>query len=225
MRSPTTWNSTITMRRSRTLAGIATAPDTVVYNLSGHPTPCCNMWAPELHLLGTFYNGSQPNFIRPLSNPWTASGTRRILSTPTHNWETVGGAVNEGAVVLKRNGRTFVVFSASHCSTPEYKLGLLTYNGGDPLNSSSWVKKSTPIFSRNDAAGVYGPGHGNFFKSPDGTEDWMTHHANPTAGGGCDINRSTRAQKFTWNADGTPNLGRPVPAGTALPAPSGEPTS
>lgn len=293
----TTWNSTITMRRSRTLAGIATAPDTVVYNLSRHPTACCNMWAPELHLLngpnglrwylyftagrnvqdflptqrihvlesagtdpmgsytfkaslldpvadntweldgtilelngrlyllGTFYNGPQPNFIRPLSNPWTVSGTRRILSTPTYSWETVGGAVNEGAVVLKHNGRTFIVFSASHCSTPEYKLGLLTYNGGDPLASSSWVKKSSPIFSRNDAAGVYGPGHGNFFKSPDGTEDWMTYHANPSAGGGCDINRSTRAQKFTWNADGTPNLGRPVPAGTALPAPSGEPAS
>ena len=292
----TTWNSTITMRRSRTLAGIATAPDTVVYNLSGHPTACCNMWAPEIHLLngpnglrwylyftagqnvpnylptqrihvlesagadpmgpysfkasmldpsanntweldgsilqlngrlyllGTFYNGSQPNFIRPLSNPWTASGTRRILSTPTYSWETVGGAVNEGAEVLQRNGRTFIVFSASHCSTPEYKLGLLTYNGGDPLNSSSWVKKSSPIFWRNDAAGVYGPGHGNFFKSPDGTEDWMTYHANSSVNGGCDMNRSTRAQKFTWNADGTPNLGRPVAAGTALPAPSGEPT-
>ncbi|MFD0599725.1 RICIN domain-containing protein [Catellatospora coxensis] len=29
----------------------------------------------QLYLLGTFYNGSQPLFIRPLSNPWTASGT------------------------------------------------------------------------------------------------------------------------------------------------------
>ncbi|GAA2942295.1 hypothetical protein GCM10011428_71320 [Streptomyces violaceus] len=43
----------------------------------------------KLYLLGTFYNGSQPMFIRPLSDPWTASGTRRILSTPTYGWETV----------------------------------------------------------------------------------------------------------------------------------------
>ncbi len=52
----TTWNSTITMRRSRTLAGLSTAPDTTVFNLSGRPNGCCNMWAPEFHLLnGRWY--------------------------------------------------------------------------------------------------------------------------------------------------------------------------
>jgi GH43 family beta-xylosidase len=117
------------------------------------------------------------------------------------------------------------VFSASHCSTPEYKLGLLTYNGGDPLQQSSWVKSSQPIFQRNNAAGVFGPGHNGFFKSPDGTEDWIVYHANSSANGGCDMNRSTRAQKITWNADGTPNFGTPVGAGTRIPVPSGEPAS
>lgn len=290
----TTWNSTITMRRATTLRALSTAPDQVIYNLSQHPNACCNMWAPEFHLLngpngtrwylyftagqnianylgtqrihvlesagldpmgpytfrgsmldpqqnntweldgsilqlngqlyllGTFYNGSQPAFIRPLSNPWTASGTRRILSNPTNGWETVGGAVNEGTEVIQRNGQTFIVFSASHCSTPDYKLGLLRYNGGDPLNSSSWIKTG-PIFQRNNAANVYGPGHNGFFKSPDGTEDWIVYHANNSTGGGCDMNRTTRAQKFTWNADGTPNLGVPVGLGVTLQAPSGEP--
>lgn len=293
----TTWNSTITMRRATTLRALATAADTVIYNLSQHPNACCNMWAPEFHLLngpngmrwyfyftagqnvsnylgtqrihvlesagldpmgpytfkaslldptqnntweldanilqlngnlyllGTFYNGSQPMFIRPLSNPWTASGTRRILSTPTYSWETIGGAVNEGAEVIQRNGKTFIVFSASHCSTPDYKLGLLTYNGGDPLLSSSWVKSAQPIFQRSNTNGVYGPGHNGFFKSPDGTEDWIVYHANSSTSGGCDMNRTTRAQKFTWNADGTPNFGTPVPLGTTLQAPSGEPAS
>jgi GH43 family beta-xylosidase len=291
----TTWNSTITMRRSRTLGGLASAPETVIFNLT-RPNGAGTMWAPEFHLLdgpngqrwyfyytagrqpfdlgsqrihvlesagtdpmgpytfkadmldptqdntweldpsilqlngklyllGTFYNGSQPNFIRPLSNPWTASGTRRILSTPTHSWETVGGAVNEGAEVIQRNGRTFIVFSASHCSTPDYKLGILTYNGGDPLLQSSWVKSSQPVFQRNNANGVYGPGHNGFFKSPDGTEDWIVYHANSSASGGCDINRSTRAQKITWNADGTPNFGTPAALSTRLPVPSGEPSS
>jgi GH43 family beta-xylosidase len=36
------------------------------------------------------------------------------------------------------------------------------------------------------------------------------------------MNRSTRAQKFTWNTDGTPNFGTPVRLGTTLTAPSGE---
>ncbi|WP_433174761.1 family 43 glycosylhydrolase [Actinoallomurus sp. CA-150999] len=292
----TTWNSTITMRKATTLRGLASAPDTVIFNLT-RSNGCCNMWAPEFHLLngpngprwylyyvaganvpdylgtqrihvlesagtdpmgpysfkadlldptadntweldpsilqlngnlyllGTYYDGSQPMFIRPLSNPWTASGTRHLLATPTYGWETVGGAVNEAPEVLQHGGKTFIVFSASHCSTPDYKLGLLTYDGGDPLNSSSWVKSSTPVFQRSDANGVYGPGHNGFFTSPDGTESWMVYHANDSAGGGCDMNRTTRAQKFTWNADGTPNFGTPVRLGTTLPAPSGEPAS
>jgi GH43 family beta-xylosidase len=39
------------------------------------------------------------------------------------------------------------------------------------------------------------------------------------------MNRSTRAQRFTWNADGTPNFGTPVSLGTPLAVPSGEPAS
>jgi len=120
----------------------------------------------RLYLLGTFYNGSQPMFIRPLSNPWTASGTRRILSTPTYSWETVGGAVNEGAEVLQRNGKTFIVYSAGHCSTPDYKLGMLTYHGGDPLSSSSWTKSPNPVFQRSNANGVYGPGPQRLLQVP-----------------------------------------------------------
>ena len=53
----------------------------------------------------------------------------------------------------------------------------------------------------------------------------MVYHANSSTSGGCDMNRSTRAQKFTWNADGTPNFGVPVALGTQLAVPSGEPAS
>ena len=293
----TTWNSTITMRRSRTLGGLATAADTLVFNLAGRTTGCCNMWAPEIHLLtgpngtrwylyytasrnvsnylptqrihvlesagtdpmgpytfkadlldptndntweldgsilqlngnlylmGTYFAGNQPLFIKPMSNPWTVSGTRRLLAAPQFSWETVGGAVGEGPEALYHNGRTFVIFSASHCSTPDYKMGMLTYNGGDPLQSSSWVKSPNPVFQRSNANSVYGPGHGNFFTSPDGTESWMAYHANNSTSGGCDMNRTTRAQKFTWNADGTPNFGVPASLSTALAVPSGEPVA
>lgn len=162
-------------------------------------------------------------FIRPLSNPWTASGTRRVLSTPTYSWETVGGAVNEGAEVLQRGGRTFIVHSASHCSTPDYKLGMLTYNGGEPaqlLLLDQVPEPGLPEVQRERR--VRPPGHNRFFESPDGTEDWMVYHANSSAGGGCDMNRNTRARKFTWNPGGTPNFGTPVALGVPLTAPSGE---
>jgi GH43 family beta-xylosidase len=59
----------------------------------------------------------------------------------------------------------------------------------------------------------------------DGTEDWMVCPADSSAGVGCDINRSTRAQKFSWNADGTPHFGVPAALGTQLPVPSGEPAA
>jgi GH43 family beta-xylosidase len=171
--------------------------------------------------MGTFYNGSQPAFIRPLSNPWTASGTRHILVNPTLSWETVGGAVAEGPEALQRNGKTFVVYSTSHCSTPDYKMGMLTWNGGDPLSSSSWVKSPNPVFQRSNANSVYGPGHGNFFVTPSG-EDWMAYHANSSTSGACDMNRTTRVQRFTWNADGTPNFGTPLSLSTQITPPAGE---
>ncbi|MDY7088518.1 MAG: family 43 glycosylhydrolase [Actinomycetota bacterium] len=283
----TTWNSTITMRRSATLAGLATAPDQVIFNLAGRANGCCNMWAPEFHLLNgrwyfyytagrnvTDYNptqrlhvlessGSDPmgpytfkadlgsdwaldasvlkvgsnlylmgtyggdgagqsNFIQRLSNPYTLTGSRARLSSPTLSWERQTGAVNEGPEPLYHNGKVMVVYSASACWGPDYKLGLLTLTGTDPMNPAHWTKKSTPVFQRSDANGVFAPGHNGFFKSPDGTEDWIVYHANDSAGGGCDMNRSTRTQKFTWNADGTPNFGTPVRLGVTLTAPSGE---
>lgn len=179
----------------------------------------------RLYLLGSgFMNGSRQSLvIAPLSNPYTLSGGFRIISSPTHGWETQSGNhVNEGPAPLYRGGRTFLTFSASGCQTPDYKLGLLELTGSDPLSASSWTKKPTPVFQRNDAASVFGPGHNGFFTSPDGTESWIVYHANDSAAGGCDNRRTTRAQKFTWNADGTPNFGTPVATGTRLPAPSGE---
>ncbi|WP_067831390.1 family 43 glycosylhydrolase [Actinomadura kijaniata] len=288
----TSFTGELQMRRSPTLAGLATAPSVRVWS-DATPSRGTNMWAPELHsfdgrwylyysasavgepccdsqrthvlesvgsdpmgpyryksmltgrelgvngwlidasvlrlngrvyLLGSsFINGGpQSLVIAPMSDPSTVSGPFRLLSSPTHDWEKQGGVVNEGPEVLQRGGRTFLFYSASACWGPDYKLGRLTYTGGDPLNASSWRKEPTPVFRRDDAAGVYGPGHNGFFASPDGTEDWIVYHANDAASDGCDNGRTTRAQKVTWRADGTPDLGTPVALGTRLPGPSGE---
>ena len=176
----------------------------------------------RLYLLGSYINGIQNLYIRPMANPYTPSGAKHLLSSPTLGWERQGGNVNEGPEPLYHNGRTFVVYSASFCGPPDYKLGLLEFVGSDPLNPTHWHKHPTPVFQRNDKDRVYGPGHNGFFKSPDGKEDWIVYHAVNNQRGSCDMSRSSRAQKFTWNADGLPNFGVPEPEGHKYDSPSGE---
>lgn len=173
-------------------------------------------------------NGRQNIYIARMSNPWTIAGPRMLISQPKLNWETVGVVdgekidVNEGPQILKRDGRIFVVYSGSGCWTDEYKLGQLSARAdADLMDKASWTKKLQPVFRGDPAAKAYAPGHNSFFRSPDGREDWIVYHANPKPGQGCGNNRSPRAQRFTWNADGTPNFGKPVAVDKALPKPSG----
>ncbi|MEU4746031.1 glycoside hydrolase family 43 protein, partial [Actinosynnema sp. NPDC023658] len=192
-----------------------------------------NGWAIDgavLKLNGALYltysaihaDGLQSLYIAPLSNPYTAAAFGTRISAPTSAWEQQDGAVNEGPFALQRGDRTFLTYSASHCNGPNYKLGMLEYRGGDPLAAASWSKFPDPVFQRNDAAGVFGPGHPSFFTSPDGTETWIAYHANSSASEGCGTTRTTRVQKISWNADGTPDLGVPVSTDTVLAGPSGE---
>jgi len=175
-------------------------------------------------------NGQQNIYLALMENPWTISGERVLISAPEYPWETVGDLnnpndvphvnVNEGPVALQKDGRLFIVFSASGCWTDNYCLGLLTLEGSDPLNASSWKKNPLPVFKQNPEAGAFAPGHNSFFSSPDGKEDWILYHANPAAGQGCGRFRSPRAQKINWNKDGSPNLGETVNILTSLPVPS-----
>jgi GH43 family beta-xylosidase len=179
-----------------------------------------------LYLLFSAFPGSdisaitndQNLYIAPLSNPWTLSGERVLISSPTYDWERQDGNVNEGPVVLQHDGRTFIVYSASGCWGQNYNLGMLMYNGGNPLDAGSWVKSSKPVFQGTNQ--VFSPGHNNFFKSPDGNEDWIIYHANTSANGSCDMNRSPRIQKIFWKSDGTPDFGIAVDPGTEIPVPS-----
>lgn len=281
----TTWTSQLVMRKSPTLAGLASATPIHIWSES-ELERCCNFWAFEFHRLKTEkgyrwyvmytsgiaenydrqhlsviesqgddplgpytykgspmpdtwnidgnyleYNGQlyllwsewvkdeQSIFVAKMVNPWTITGEKVLISKPDYEWEKSGMKVNEGPEILKRNGRTFMIYSASFCNTPDYKLGLIELTG-DPLKPESWKKSPEPVFSK--ANGVYGPGHNGFFKSPDGTEDWLIYHGNASEKEGCSATRSLRAQKFTWNADDTPNFGEPVAAGEPVISPAGE---
>ncbi len=164
-------------------------------------------------------NVAQHLYIAPMSNPWTISGERVRISTPEFDWERHGNPlINEGPEVLWHRDRLFVVYSASGSWGDDYCLGLLTWTGGRVLDPKSWIKRPTPVFGRTPE--VFGPGHCSFVKSRDGREDWMVYHSARTSGSGWD--RRVNMQKFTWHPDGSPDFGAPVPAGIALPEPSGD---
>ncbi|GAB4525532.1 MAG: hypothetical protein OHK0046_41410 [Anaerolineae bacterium] len=173
-------------------------------------------------LFSSWVGAYQSLFIAPMSNPWTISGPRVMLSQPLLPWEQMGGNVNEAPAALYHGDDVFITYSASSCNTPDYKLGMLTYLGDDPLDPAAWQKSPEPVFQRSDANGVYGPAHNGFFTSPDGSEHWIVYHANDTTTEGCGNTRTTRVQPFTWNEDGTPNFGEPVSPETQIRAPAGD---
>lgn len=175
----------------------------------------------SLYMLWSEWVGAyQTLFIQKMTNPWTVTGSKVAISSPSYSWEQVGANVNEAPEIIKRNGRTFLIYSASSCNTPDYKLGQLELTGSDPLLPSAWVKNASAVLQKTSS--VFGPGHNGFFTSPDGTENWIVYHANASATQGCGDTRSLRAQKFNWNTNGTPNFGAPVASGVAQAVPAGD---
>ncbi|MFT3788428.1 MAG: glycoside hydrolase family 43 protein [Tepidisphaeraceae bacterium] len=157
-------------------------------------------------------------YISKMANPWTLEGSRLALQADGFGCK----FVREGPEILRHAGKTMLVYSMCGADTPDYRLGMLVADdGADPLDPASWKQHPKVLFQRNDRAGVYGPGHNFFFKSPDGKEDWIVYHAK-TGSRATYADRTTRAQRFTWNGDGTPNFGAPLAIETDIVVPSGE---
>lgn len=214
------------MKGKLTTPGDKWSIDGTVYNHNG-----------QLYLLWSGWEGDvnfqQNIYICAMSNPWTVTGERVKISAPRLHWETHGDlnnpddvphvSVNEGPQILAKNGKLFLIYSASGCWTEYYTLGMLTADANSNLmDTAAWTKNPQPVFAKSEKNQVYAPGHNSFFKSPDGKEDWILYHANSKPGQGCGKQRSPRAQKFAWKADGTPDFGVPVSTGTVVPIPSAE---
>ncbi|RIK70323.1 MAG: hypothetical protein DCC67_20810, partial [Planctomycetota bacterium] len=204
------------------------------YAFKGQLTPTPDRWAIDGTVLqwnGQLYfiwsgwpgttDGQQNLYIAEMSNPWTISGSRTLISTPTHSWERHGLPINEGPQVLMRDGRLHIIYSASGYWTHQYALGRLTYKGsGSLLSASSWTKAPSPVFMQSGE--IVGTGHASFTESPDGTQSWIVYHAHHDKNNWQD-NRDILIQPFTWFADGTPNFGVPIPKTTPIETPSGTP--
>ncbi|MGH8791890.1 MAG: glycoside hydrolase family 43 protein [Stackebrandtia sp.] len=167
---------------------------------------------------GRGMGGPSQLYIQEMSDPWTTVGDRVAIPAD-------GGCpeVREGPTPLYGDGQTFLTYSTCDTGKPDYQLWMKSIaDGANPMDPASWVQHAGPAFARDDAAGVWGPGHHFFFKSPDGTEDWIAYHGKNTGEYTYSF-RTTRAQKIGWNDDGTPALGTPLAAGATQALPSGDP--
>lgn len=157
--------------------------------------------------------GNTNLYIAEMSNPWTLGSKQVMITTPEYDWEMQGYLVNEGAAVLKRNGRIFITYSGS-ATNHNYAMGLLTASEtSDLLDPASWSKSDKPVFKSCPENGQYGPGHNSFTVSEDGLTDILVYHARnykEIVGDSLkDPNRHARIKAFTWNSDGTPDFGTP----------------
>ncbi len=131
-------------------------------------------------------NFRQVMYLSKMKNPWTVTGKVLELVRSEYDWEKGGYGyaeaekkwypmVIEGITPINGdNGELHVLYAASGYWTTEYKLGQMTYRGGDLLEASSWKKSPTPIFYKNDEVnGVGGP---SICTTPDGKSRYMMYH-------------------------------------------------
>ncbi len=197
-------------------AKLATDPRDEFYAIDGHPfrTPDGRMW---FAWCGRPSATGQGLYLSRMANPWTLEGSRRSLEVSGYGCR----AIREAPETLQRDGKVFLVYSACSADTPDYRLGMTAASArADLLDPAAWTQAPRPLLMRDDAAGVYGPGHCFFFLSPDGKEDWIAYHAKPSTR--IDYGeRDTRAQRVVWR-EGQPEVGTPRATADDVPAPSGE---
>ncbi|MCR5155247.1 MAG: family 43 glycosylhydrolase [Butyrivibrio sp.] len=205
------------------------------YVFKGKMSPETDRWAIDqtvLELDGQLYaiwsgwdgfvDGEQRLYIAKMDSPTSITGDRVELSRPEFAWEVnEHPTINEGPeIAVSPDGTVNIVYSASGSWSDTYCLGCLTLKkGADPMEKSSWIKATKPIFEKNDST-TFSTGHACFVKSPDMKEDYLVYHATVYAGGGWN-GRGVRTQRVYWNEDGTPFLGTAAEYTDRIKTPSG----
>ena len=174
--------------------------------------PAHDVWAIDLTVLqheGRLYavwsgwdgpnDGFPQNlYVAPMSNPWTISGDRTLISRPDHDWEMSVAPVNEGPQVLRNPaGRLFLAYSADASWTTAYKMGVLEYVGGDVADPRAWWKLPAPILTAG--------GHGSFVEI--GGRSVCVYHRKSTSDPGW-ADREVHHAPVRWDRAGYPVIGR-----------------
>lgn len=142
--------------------------------------------------------------IAKLDLPWRISGQPRVICRSDYDWEKVGSedrvhpqVVEGSTTVYGKDGSVYIIYSGSGYWTNAYQLGQMRYIGGDPLEKSSWEKKSTSIFVQSEQ--LNGCGHASYVTDTDG-QGWICYHAYKT--GDASGNRFAFVEPYTADADG-----------------------
>lgn len=128
-----------------------------------------------------FYVAYQPDpfklrvYVRRMLDPLTLDPNSNpvLCVEPTVPWE--GSGVTEGPTVIKRDGKYYLFYSGWGATSANYAVGVAIAD--NPLGP--WVKQPAPfnpVYHRNDAVGLYGPGHGDLVTGPDGLGTWYFRH-------------------------------------------------
>ena len=157
--------------------------------------------------LGTHEDESrQEIYIIEMTSPTQCTGHPIRISTPDLQFEFSGSSgINEGPQFLcSPDGRWMgLAYSCAGSWTHEYKMNVLYWTGGHPLDPRSWAKSNHPLLqaSRDDSP-PYGPGHGNFVlvNGPGGTEVWGVFHATDAKTGW--EGRKARVMRVGWGHGG-----------------------
>lgn len=158
--------------------------------------------------------------LSKMNNPWTIDGPSVVIAEPEYNWETHGFKVCEGPSIIKRNGKIFLIYSASGTDAL-YCLGMLTADeNSDLINPASWTKTPYPVLQSSRENGQFGPGHNSFTTDEYGNDIIVFHArqeerylAQPKYQPLYDAGRNASIMRFFWNPDGTPNFTIPRPSG------------
>lgn len=117
-------------------------------------------------------SGRLNTWVQRLSGPSTLAPEPAQLCISGNGWE---ATVNEGPSVFKRHGRYYMLYSGNYAHTADYGVGGAVAE--HPMGP--WTKQPSPynpVFRRDDAIALYGPGHGHPIVGPDGLSDWYVYH-------------------------------------------------
>ena len=185
----------------------------------------------QLYMVATINgNGQVPNAIyaAKYSDPVTRTGSWNLITVPTKgtgSWECANSrCIDEGGSAVVHGSKVFFLFSAGGYEDPGYCVGMLTADVGSDLSvQSSWTKSSGCVIASNSSAGVYGPGSALWFKSTDGTQDWVVFHVKTTTTDNRNgDDRRLEAMQVTWDTSGNPVFPSPYAVDTYQALPSGD---